>query len=142
MKNSSLVILKVFIWCICAFHVIVGLGLNVSTEFPPLMATYYGAQVEWTPQFAYIIKPLGAFMFVLGVLAAFAALNPLSHRAIVNGFALLFAIRAFQRLIFQTEIQDTFSITMGRNMGAMVFFFALAASLFVLYRYVEKKATG
>jgi len=140
MQDNSMMILKVLLWLICAAHISLGVGLNVSNEFVRLVADIYGAQVEWTPQFIYILKPLGAFMFVLGVLAAMAARNPLGHRVIVNGFVLLFVIRACQRLVYQSEIHDTFAIAVGRNLVAMIFFFALGALLFVLYRYVEKSA--
>jgi hypothetical protein len=104
-----------------------------------VMARYYGATVDWTPQFVYILKPLGAFMFVLGGLAAAAALKPLYHTAIIYGFVALFALRALQRLVFQQELQAAFSIASARNLGAMVFFFALAAVLFVVCRAAEKR---
>jgi hypothetical protein len=80
--------------------VIVGLGLNFFPQMPKIMADYYGATVDWTPQFLYILKPLGAFMLVLGMLAGFAALNPLAHKTIIYGFAILFSVRALQRPLF------------------------------------------
>jgi hypothetical protein len=83
---------------VCAYHLIVGIGLNVSAPgFLQVMAAYYGAQVDWTPQFLYILKPLGAYMLVMGGLAAVAALNPLANRHVVYGFAALFILRALQR---------------------------------------------
>jgi len=45
-----------------------GHRLNVSPAFPQAMAGTTGT-VHWTPDFLYIIKPLGAFMLVMGVLA-------------------------------------------------------------------------
>ena len=44
--------------------------------FPQAMAEYYGAQVTWTPEFLYIVKPIGAFMIAIGVMAAAAARDP------------------------------------------------------------------
>jgi hypothetical protein len=131
--------LQLFMWLICAFHILVGLSLNVPLIPLDVIARYYGASVEWTPQFVYILKPLGAFMFILGGLAAAAALKPLHHKAIVYGFVALFALRALQRLIFQQEVQAAFSIPSSRNLGAMVLFFALAAGLFVVCRAAEKR---
>lgn len=140
MKSKSLLLLQVLLWLICAFHIVIGVGINVSAEFPRFMAVVYGATVQWTPQFSYILKPLGAFMLVLGILAAVAARNPIGHRPIILGFVTLFTLRALQRLVFQEEIHNAFVIATGRNIVSMIFFFALAAGLFALYRYTAKES--
>jgi hypothetical protein len=134
MNPKALQALKLFMWGVCAFHVIVGIGLNVSPAFPQAMAGYYGATVNWTPDFLYIIKPLGAFMLVMGVLAAVAATDPLRNVPIIYGFILLFVLRTLQRVIHQDELFDTFGITAMHNVGNMVFFAALALSLYLLLR--------
>jgi hypothetical protein len=127
-------------WFICAFHLIVGIGLNVSPAFPQFMADYYGAQVSWTPALVYLVKPLGAFMLVLGVLAGVAARNPLAHTSVVYGFVLLFSIRGLQRLIFQDEIGTAMAIDASRNLGNAIFFLAMAAILVLFYRLASKPA--
>lgn len=142
MRQTAIGLLQAFLWLICAFHVIVGVGINWSPEFARQMAQYYGARVEWTPQFVYMLKPLGAFMFILGALAAAAARDPLRYPVIVYGFVMLFTIRALQRLVHQREIFEAFAIAPGRNLGAMVLFFVMAASLFTLYRHVARNARG
>jgi len=134
MNPKSLQALRLFLWGICAFHVIVGIGLNVSPAFPQTMATYYGATVDWTPDFLYILKPLGAFMFVMGVLAAVAARDPLKHIAIAYGFVLLFALRTLQRIIHHGELFDTFGITPAHNIGNMIVFGGMSLGLFLLVR--------
>ncbi len=139
MKFNSLTFLSVLLWTVCAFHIIIGAGINIFPEFPKLMASLYGAQVEWTAQFQYILKPLGAFMLALGVMAAIAARDPLSNRAIVYGFAVLFVLRALQRLVFQTEIESLFAISVERNLVASVFFFALAVALLLLTRSAQRQ---
>jgi hypothetical protein len=131
---KSLQALKLFLWFICAFHVTVGIGLNVSPAFPQAMANYYGATVDWTPDFLYILKPLGAFMFVMGVLAAVAARDPLKHVVIAYGFVLLFALRTLQRVIHHRELFDTFGITTAHNVGNMIFFGGMSLGLFLLVR--------
>lgn len=136
---KSLNLLKLVLWGVCAFHLIVGAGLNLSSAMAPMMAKMYGAEVNWNPELSYIIKPLGAFMIALGVAAAGAALNPLKYRVIIYSFVTLFVLRAVQRLIFAEEIHETFAIANGRNLGNMVFFFALAAALIVLDVLTHKK---
>jgi hypothetical protein len=142
MKSRQLVGLQVFLWLICAFHVIVGVGLNVSSEFPQFLAQYYGAQVNWTPELRYLVKPVGAFMLALGVLAGVAARNPLGYPSIVYGFVLLFVVRGLQRLIFQGEIETALDIASGRNLGNAVFFLLMAAGLMLLLRFARQQTNS
>jgi len=142
MKSNQLVGLQVFLWLICAFHVIVGIGVNVSSEFPQYVAQYYGAQVNWTPELRYLVKPVGAFMLALGVLAGVAARNPLGYPSIVYGFVLLFVVRGLQRLIFQGEIETAFDIASGRNLGNAVFFLMMAAGLMLLLRFALQQTNS
>ncbi|HET6371929.1 MAG TPA: hypothetical protein VFG76_01390 [Candidatus Polarisedimenticolia bacterium] len=138
MTSTSHRLLQAFLWMVCVFHVVVGVGLNVSSEFPRLMAGYYGATVDWTPQFTYILKPLGAFMFVLGLLAAAAARDPRRYRGVAYLFATLFTIRALQRLVLSEPLHDAFSISPARNMGNAVFFLVLAATLVGLHLWAQR----
>ncbi|HUS40060.1 MAG: hypothetical protein WBF93_19960 [Pirellulales bacterium] len=141
MKPKALVILQALMWFVCAFHIVVGAGLNLFPELPRVMADWYGATVkDWSGEFMYILKPLGAFMFALGVMAAGTALAPLNHRIVIYGFATLFVCRALQRLVFAAEIQDVFGITASRNFGNAVFFFVLAALLVVFERLASASA--
>ena len=140
MKSKITGVLQAFLWFICAFHVIVGLGLNVSSAFPQVVAEYYGAQVSWTPELLYIVKPVGAFMLALGVLAGAAARDPLGHRSIVYGFVVLFVMRGMQRLVFQSEIGTALGIESGRNMGNAILFLLMAAALLLIFRAAGKPA--
>ena len=130
--------LQVLLWGICAFNVIIGIGLNVSPEFPQIVAGYYGAEVSWTPAFMYIIKPLGVFMITVGILAGVAARNPLEHSAIIYSIAILFLLRGLQRLVFLDEIATAVNIEAARNIGNAIFFFALAIFLVGLYRFAAR----
>ncbi len=142
MESRITGVLQVFLWLICAFHVIVGLGLNLSPAFPQIMANYYGAEVNWTPELLYLVKPIGAFMLALGVMAAAAARDPLSHSSIILGFVVLFVLRGIQRFAFQGEIASAMSIESGRNFGNAVFFLLMAAALVWLFRAAGKSATA
>ena len=129
--------LQVLMWGACAFHVIVGLGLNLgSSGFVNAMARFYGADVkELSPEFLYILRPLGAFMLVLGIIAALAALDPIRYRGVVYAFAALFILRATQRVLFGAEVEEIFGVPASRNVFQMVFFYALAAALVAFERW-------
>ncbi|MFC1695251.1 hypothetical protein ACFL1C_03895 [Pseudomonadota bacterium] len=138
MKSKLHLALQILLWGICAFNVFIGIGLNISPDFPQLVAGYYGAEVSWTPAFLYIIKPLGAFMIAIGILAGVAARHPLEHSAIIYGVAVLFLLRGLQRLVFQDEIAVAVNIDSIRNIGNAVFFLVLAVFLVGLHRIAAK----
>jgi hypothetical protein len=134
--NSNVAWLSRFLWVVCAFHLLVGLSLNVDIGLREWVgSSLYNAQVDWSDgQFAYIMKPLGAFMIALGIMAAFAARNPLGNRPIIIGFAILFTMRGLQRLLYMREIESVFAIPSSRSLIQMVVMLALALGLVLLLR--------
>ena len=120
----------------CAFHLLVGLSLNVDVGLREWVgSSLYNARVDWSDgQFAYIMKPLGAFMIALGIMAAFAARNPLGNRPIIVGFAILFTMRGLQRLLFMNEIESVFAIPASKSLLQMVVMLSLAVALMLLLR--------
>ena len=98
-------------------------------------SSLYNARVDWSDgQFAYIMKPLGAFMIALGIMAAMAARNPLGNRPIIIGFAILFTMRGLQRLLYMNEIESVFAIPASRSLVQMVVMLVLALGLVLLLR--------
>jgi len=112
------------------------LSLNVDIGLREWVgSSLYNAQVDWSDgQFAYIMKPLGAFMIALGVMAAMAARDPLGNRPIIIGFAVLFTMRGLQRLLFMDEIERVFAIPSSRSLVQMVVMLSLAVVLVILLR--------
>ncbi len=133
-------VLQALLCFVCAAHVVIGVGVNLAPGFPPLMAGIYGATVDWTPQFTYILKPLGAFMLTVGLLAGIAATDPVRHSAVVYAVAVLLVIRSAQRLVFADETLRAFGITLARDVAVSCFFLSLAAALVVLVRRVSAAA--
>ena len=134
MKVNSLAVLRFFLWFACAFHLVVGIGLNLSPAFPQSMAGYYGAEVNFTPQFLYIVKPLGAFMIMVGLVVMAAARDPLNNGAIVYALVALLAIRGLQRFVFADAIVGDLAIESSRNMVNGIVFLLLAACFAVLFK--------
>ena len=128
----------------CAFHVLVGLSLNVDLGLREWVgSSLYNAQVDWSDgQFAYIMKPLGAFMIALGVMAAMAARDPLGNRSIIIGFAVLFTMRGLQRLLYMSEIESVFAIPASRSMVQMVVMLVLALGLVLLLRAASASSSS
>jgi hypothetical protein len=139
-SNTALTLLKAALWITCAFHILVGLSLNLDLGLKEWVgAGLYNAQVDWSqPQFVYILKPLGAFMFILGVMAAIAARDPLRNKLLVYGFALLWLIRSSQRLIFWQEIQNAFTIPASSMLSGLIFVFLSGVLLVVLLYFADR----
>lgn len=142
MKGNALAVLRFFLWFSCAFHLIVGLGLNLSPTFPQLMAGYYGAAIEFTPPFLYIVKPLGAFMIMVGLVVLAAARDPLNNGAIVYGLVALLAIRGLQRFAFHDTIVADLAIESSRNVVNGIVFLLLAALFLVLFKMAERERSA
>jgi hypothetical protein len=140
MLSNPLVWLKLLLWIVAAMHLVVGAGFNLAPGFPRYMADVYGAEVHWTSEFSYILRPLGAFMVTLGLLAIAAAMEPQRHRVIIYGFVFLFLSRALQRIVWAHDVQTAFGISAERNVANMVFFTFIALSLLVLDLVVHRRA--
>ena len=134
MENTASRLLKLYLWFIAVFHLFVGLAVNFSESFTRMIAAGYGATVDWTPQFVYILRPLGAFMIVLGLLAAVAARQPARYSAVIIGFVILFAIRSLHRLFYFDVLASAFGISKSRSMVNMVLFAVQALVLLLLWR--------
>jgi hypothetical protein len=139
MKELSLRALQVYLGLICAFHIIIGVGINSSQSFIERVAELYGAQVDFNREFVTILHPLGAFMFILGVLAAVAAVQPIRYRAVGYSFAALFVIRAVQRVVFKQDLKEAFHISSTHNLFNICLFLAMGISLAALQWYAERQ---
>ena len=134
MPSTASRLLRLYLWFIALFHLFVGLAVNLSDTFTRMIAAGYGATVDWTPQFVYILRPLGAFMIILGILAAVAARQPGRYPAVIMGFVILFAIRALHRLFYFDVLDSAFGISRSRSMVNMAVFALQAVVLLLLWR--------
>ena len=130
-KSGSLA-LKLLLWFVSLSHIALGGAIMLSPSFQTKAAEFYAAQVDWTPQFVYILRPLGAFMLALGLAAAAAALDPPRYRLVIYCVALLLLVRVGQRIVYRDEIVDVFAIDATRNLINAGFFLLLALGLLVL----------
>ncbi len=132
--------LSALLWLVSASHLVIGASVNLIPGSLPFFAALYGAEISFTLELVYVIKPLGAFMVALGAIAAAAALDPLRHRIVIYCFVLLFVLRSAQRLLFAGEIHDVMGIDTTRNLLAVGFFLLLAAALLGLERTATQRA--
>jgi len=137
MNRAKLATLRSVLVLVAVSNVLIGIAANLGPDLAPdflrIVARSYGvANLAMSPQLAYILKPLGAYMIALGALAFVASRNPVRHRVLVYGIAGLLGLRVLQRIIFGAEAQAAFGISGGRMLGQSLFFVVLALTLVVL----------
>lgn len=125
-------VLRILLAVVSVLHLLLGL---LAVGAPPealarLAQAFCGATVDVTPAVHHVARILGAFMIVMGVMAAFAFFNPAKHEGILAGIVLLLILRLAQQLIFAHEIQQTFGVSTGRLWVQSVLLLAVAAALF------------
>ena len=133
--------LKVLLWFIAAYQFACGFLLLMTPGFAQLVVGWYGASVNWTDQFTFILKPLGAYMLMTGLIAASGARANVPHPTITTALAILFAINALYRILRFQVIQQTFGIASWHLIGQIVVLLGLALGLTLLSR-AAVQATG
>jgi hypothetical protein len=117
---------------ICAGHVLTGLAALLSDKRGiKLGSLLYGARFEPTPQFLYIIRPLGVYILALAYLQALAVRDPWRYRAVIDATLAVFAGRQVQRYFFSKDIQSIFGISSQQHLGRSLYFLLLALLLLV-----------
>ncbi len=131
--------LRILLLVFCVANVIWGIvGLMGGEAAVKAAAWFYGANVTLTPQISYIIRMLGAFVLIAGLLGGVAALDPVKNKAIISCIIILLVLRVLQRIIFAKEIFEAFGITNARNLSNIIFFLAIAIALYLLRPKAEK----
>ena len=115
-------------------HLGIGLTLMIGhTGAIVAVARMYGiSEVTCSPQFLYILKPLGAYMLAFALLAGFALRDPGGNRSVIVGIAGLLLLRVLQRLMFGSEAQAAFGITTPHLLAQCLFFVLIAGALLAL----------
>ena len=139
MNTGVIKVLKVVLWFVCLSHIGLGASIMISGTLQQKAAGLYGAQVDWQPQFVYILRPLGAFMLMLGVIGIAAARNPLRYSVIGYAFVVLLLIRVTQRVVFRGDIEQAFQIAQSRNLVNAGFFLLIAVVLAVLLHLAARR---
>lgn len=138
---QSLRALKGLLWFIAAYQFIVGALLLLTPALAQAVVGLYGSDYQVTEQFMFILKPLGAYMVMTGLIASSAARADVPHPAITTALAVLFGINVLYRIGSFNYVQTTFGIPAWHLVGQMVILSALGISLAVLSR-AAMRATG
>jgi len=131
---SSQRALKSLLWFIAVYQFAMGALLIMPPAFAQFVVSWYGATVDWTPQFTFILKPLGAYMLMTGLIAAATARAEIPHPSITSSLAALFTINALYRILRFEYVRATFSIGFSLLVLQIIVLLGLAVALMLLSR--------
>jgi hypothetical protein len=132
MKQQHL-LLRILLGIASVTHIVMGIvGIIPPIPIAVDMAFYGATKLELSPQFEHILQMYGAYMFAWGIMAAFAAWNPVKNKVIIYGLSILLLVRGLQRLFFFAQANEAFGISAWYYWAQTALFLATAVIVFML----------
>jgi hypothetical protein len=128
--KSRYLLPRVLLAAIGLYHVTIG----VIAFFPPegvkaAAAAILGLSLPDEPALFQVIKSFGVYAGVFGVMMGLAAYDPVKNRAMITAGVVLFALRVGQRLGNLDELERSFGVAAGRNLGTVAVVAGLGLAL-------------
>lgn len=107
--------LKVVLWAIAAYHIVLGGGAFLSARVAEQVAqSLFGIHLTLDPAMAFVVKVLGVYAITFGVVTAVAARDPARHRVLLNVIVLLYVLRIANKLLFKNEYVTGLEVSSAR----------------------------
>jgi hypothetical protein len=107
--------LQLVLWSICIYHVVLGacgfLSENLAVRLADVL---FGMKVDPTPQLSYIVKLLGIYAILFGLMAATAARKPERHPVLLNLIIVLYGLRILNKLLYEDLLVKAFAAPPSR----------------------------
>jgi hypothetical protein len=131
---TRLVGLKIVLWLIALYHVILGVAAFISLDLTLWIAkAMFGVDVELTPQSSYIIRLLGVYVLVFGLLVVLLALDPGRHSVLLSVVVVLYICRILNKIIFIDLFTTAFGATSTRAWIDVAMLAAFGLAVLVLW---------
>jgi len=102
--------LKVLLYVFAVYHLVLGVFGVFFTGFSFLVekviALAFNFNIVLDAQTIWMIKPIAAYMLIMGVISLIAAANPAKNKNLIYALAALMVVRILQRLVFAFQGQD------------------------------------
>ncbi|MCI0743775.1 MAG: hypothetical protein L0Y58_00065 [Verrucomicrobia subdivision 3 bacterium] len=124
--------LKAVLIMISLYHCFLGLAPFLSDALTVQLArSVFGLKLEMTNQMGYIVKLLGVYAMVFGLVCAVVAFNTEKYRALLNIVFFLYLFRVLNKLAFMGKFTQAFDASPSRVWSDIVLlaFFGLAVLL-------------
>lgn len=121
--------LKIVLLMISAYHLFLGLAPFLSDALTVQLAqSVFGLKLNMTEQLGYVVKLLGVYAMMFGLICGLAAFNPEKYRAVLNLIVLLYIFRVLNKLAFMGKFAQAFDTPLSRVWTdiALLAFFGLA----------------
>lgn len=127
MKQFSI---RIVLGIVCLYHLCTGLLMTLSQSSAEWLGRI-GFGLNEMPGAAAmpIIRMLGAYMLLAGVLLALVIWQPVRHRAVLSALAGLVVLRSLQRLIYADELAASLGIAASRNRISITVLSVMAIAL-------------
>jgi hypothetical protein len=105
-------LLQIVLWLIALYHVLMGFGAALSDRVAEsLAASVFGIRLRLTPQASYLVKLLGVYTVVFGVIVMRAAVDPGRYPALLDGVVVLYILRILNRIVHRKLYIEAFETT-------------------------------
>jgi hypothetical protein len=130
---SKLSSLKIVLWMICVYHVLLGLAAFLSEDLAAQVARgVFGLRLDMTPQLSYVVQLLGVYAVIFGLITGLVAIDPLRHRVLLNVVVVLYVLRIVNKLLTINEFEQAFGASMTKVWIDVVLLAAFGAAVFLL----------
>jgi len=101
--------LKILLWFGALYHVLFALvGILGKEHIVTLAKVFYGFNLTMTPQVAWILNPLAAYMLAFGLFLGVAATDPLKYKNVIYAALIFIVVRVIQRVFFLVSASNSF----------------------------------
>jgi hypothetical protein len=129
----SFFLLRLVLVLACLPPIIIGIVATISGQQVAKIARFLSqAAVTMSPEFNYLLKPLGLYVAMFGCLMAYTIFDPIKNRAIITWGAILLFFRGVQRLSLTKELHKLFDIPIALNILHSLYLFLVALIIWLL----------
>ena len=139
MAQNSYQALKVILWIVAAYHIVLGLlGIFAKGLSVVLAKIFFNFNLTLTPQMEWVINPFAAYLLIFGVFMALAAQDPVKYKNVIFAGIGLFALRIEQRIVIFIASPEGLvnQVDPTRNIIAIVIVSAIGVAMYVLARKI------
>lgn len=132
--------LKVVLWIVAVYHILLGLlGIFAKGSAVFIAKNLFDFNLTLNDQMMWVINPFVAYLLFFGVFMAVAAMDPKKYKAIIYAGVGLFALRIIQRIVFVAVAPAGLigSASLMRNVVAIVVVAVLGLLMFFLTKKLK-----
>ncbi len=110
------VALQLVLLAICIYHLVLGLAAFLSEDTAKWLAeALFSIKMQPTPQLTYVVKLLGVYVVLFGLMAAVAAYDPQRHPILLDLVIVLYVLRILNKVIFWELFTTAFGAPPART---------------------------